>query len=59
MLDLKKKDIINEKTGIIMGSGGPSTKTLVESADITREKGPKELVHLQSLKQCHQQTQQP
>ena len=38
---LEEKDIINEKTGIIMGSGGPSTKTLVESADITREKGPK------------------
>ena len=38
---LEEKDVINEKTGIIMGSGGPSTKTLVESADITREKGPK------------------
>ena len=33
--------VINKKTGIIMGSGGPSTKTLVESADITRNKGPK------------------
>ena len=38
---LEEKDIINEKTGIIMGSGGPSTKTLVESADITRDKGPR------------------
>ena len=38
---LEENDVINEKTGIIMGSGGPSTKTLVESADITREKGPK------------------
>ena len=29
------------ETGIIMGSGGPSTKTIVEAADITRAKGPK------------------
>ena len=36
-----KKEIINEKTGLIMGSGGPSTKTLIESADIARTKGPK------------------
>ncbi|NHT74694.1 beta-ketoacyl-ACP synthase I [Rhizobiaceae bacterium CRRU44] len=27
----------NERTGIIMGSGGPSTKTLIEAADITRK----------------------
>ena len=38
---LEEKDIINEKTGLIMGSGGPSTKTLIESADIARRKGPK------------------
>ena len=38
---LEEKDIINEKTGLIMGSGGPSTKTLIESADIARTKGPK------------------
>ena len=25
----------NERTGIIMGSGGPSTRTIVEAADIT------------------------
>jgi 3-oxoacyl-[acyl-carrier-protein] synthase I len=34
-------EISNERTGIIMGSGGPSTRTLVEAADITRTKGPK------------------
>jgi hypothetical protein len=34
-------DISNERTGIIMGSGGPSTRTIVEAADTTREKGPK------------------
>jgi 3-oxoacyl-[acyl-carrier-protein] synthase I len=38
---LEEADISNERTGIIMGSGGPSTKVIVESADITREKGPK------------------
>jgi 3-oxoacyl-[acyl-carrier-protein] synthase-1 len=34
-------DISNERTGIIMGSGGPSTRTIVEAAITTKEKGPK------------------
>ena len=38
---LEEKDVSNERTGIIMGSGGPSTKNQVEAADIAREKGPK------------------
>ncbi|MCC6983932.1 MAG: beta-ketoacyl-ACP synthase I [Bauldia sp.] len=38
---LEPGEVSNERTGIIMGSGGPSTKALVESADITRTKGPK------------------
>jgi 3-oxoacyl-[acyl-carrier-protein] synthase-1 len=38
---LEEGDISNERTGIIMGSGGPSARTIVESADIAREKGPK------------------
>jgi 3-oxoacyl-[acyl-carrier-protein] synthase-1 len=38
---VEEKDVSNERTGIIMGSGGPSTRTVVESADITRTKGPK------------------
>jgi 3-oxoacyl-[acyl-carrier-protein] synthase-1 len=38
---LEEGDISNERTGIIMGSGGPSTRALVEAADITRSKGPK------------------
>ncbi len=38
---LEEKDISNERTGIIMGSGGPSARTLVDAADITRTKGPK------------------
>ncbi|WP_274423740.1 beta-ketoacyl-ACP synthase I [Chelativorans sp. YIM 93263] len=36
---LEQDDITNERTGIIMGSGGPSTRTIVEAADTTREKG--------------------
>jgi 3-oxoacyl-[acyl-carrier-protein] synthase I len=38
---LSENEISNERTGIIMGSGGPSTRTIVESADIARTKGPK------------------
>ncbi len=36
---LEESDITNEMTGIVMGSGGPSTKTVVEAANITIEKG--------------------
>ncbi len=36
---LEENDITNERTGIVMGSGGPSTRTIVEAADTTREKG--------------------
>jgi 3-oxoacyl-[acyl-carrier-protein] synthase-1 len=33
---LEDKDVANnERTGIIMGSGGPSTRTLIEAAEIT------------------------
>ena len=38
---LEENDISNERTGIIMGSGGPSARAIVEAADITRSKGPK------------------
>jgi 3-oxoacyl-[acyl-carrier-protein] synthase-1 len=38
---LEEKDVKNDRTGIIMGSGGPSTKAIVGAADVTREKGPK------------------
>jgi 3-oxoacyl-[acyl-carrier-protein] synthase I len=40
---LEESDIRNPRTGIIMGSGGPSTRTIVEAADITREKSPKRI----------------
>ena len=36
---LEQDDITNERTGIIMGSGGPSTQTVVQAADITRKNG--------------------
>ena len=36
---LESSDIINPRTGLIVGSGGASTKNLVAAADITREKG--------------------
>ncbi len=38
---LEEKDVKNDRTGLIMGSGGPSTRTVVNAADTTREKGPK------------------
>jgi 3-oxoacyl-[acyl-carrier-protein] synthase-1 len=38
---LEPHEISHEMTGIIMGSGGPSTRAIVEAADVTRSKGPK------------------
>jgi 3-oxoacyl-[acyl-carrier-protein] synthase-1 len=38
---LEPGEVSNEMTGIIMGSGGPSTRAIVEAAGITRSKGPK------------------
>ena len=40
---LTSAEISHERTGIIMGSGGPSTRTVVEAADIARTKGPKKI----------------
>lgn len=40
---LEQGDISNERTGIVMGSGGPSTRVIVEAAAIAREKGPKRI----------------
>ena len=40
---LEPDEVSNPRTGIIMGSGGPSTRAIVEAADITREKGPKRI----------------
>ncbi len=38
---LEEGEISHARTGIIMGSGGPSTRVIVEAADTTRTKGPK------------------
>ncbi|MGZ5930462.1 MAG: beta-ketoacyl-ACP synthase I [Rhizomicrobium sp.] len=42
---LTEKDISNPRTGLIVGSGGPSTKAIVAAADIARDpaKGPKRI----------------
>lgn len=36
---LVESDITNERTGIVMGSGGPSTRTIVEAAETTLKNG--------------------
>ncbi|MGA7250268.1 MAG: beta-ketoacyl-ACP synthase I [Pseudolabrys sp.] len=38
---VEEKDISNERTGIVMGSGGPSCRAIIEAADTARSKGPK------------------
>src|SRR5258707_2926478 len=38
---LEPAEVSNVRTGIIMGSGGPSARTIVEAADTASTKGPK------------------
>ena len=38
---LEPDEVSNERAGLIMGSGGPSTRAIVEAADMARSKGPK------------------
>jgi 3-oxoacyl-[acyl-carrier-protein] synthase I len=40
---LEQGDISNPRTGLIVGSGGPSTKAIVAAADIARQSGPKRI----------------
>ncbi len=40
---LEEGDVVSERTGIIMGSGGPSTRAIVRAADTTREKDPRKV----------------
>jgi 3-oxoacyl-[acyl-carrier-protein] synthase I len=40
---LEEKDLKNDRTGLVVGSGGPSTSVIVSSADVTREKGAKKV----------------
>ncbi|MGE0630470.1 MAG: beta-ketoacyl-ACP synthase I [Hyphomicrobiaceae bacterium] len=40
---LQQSEVSNERSGIIMGSGGPSTRAIVWSADTARASGPKKV----------------
>jgi 3-oxoacyl-[acyl-carrier-protein] synthase-1 len=40
---LSEKEVSNEKTGIVVGSGGPSIKNVVFAVDSTRAAGPKKM----------------
>ncbi|MFZ2450876.1 MAG: beta-ketoacyl-ACP synthase I [Methylovulum miyakonense] len=40
---LEESEVSNVRTGLVMGSGGPSTSNLVEAADILRSKGVKKV----------------
>lgn len=40
---LSETEISHERTGLIMGSGGPSVRAIIDAADITRSKGPKKV----------------
>src|ERR1700761_2341389 len=40
---LEAAEISNERTGLIVGAGGPSTSVIVAAAETTREKGPKRI----------------
>jgi 3-oxoacyl-[acyl-carrier-protein] synthase-1 len=40
---LTQADVSDERTGLVMGSGGPSTSALVAAADTARDKGPKRI----------------
>ncbi|MDP3660927.1 beta-ketoacyl-ACP synthase I [Phenylobacterium sp.] len=38
---LTETEVSNERTGLIIGAGGPSTKTIIEAAQTAKERGPK------------------
>jgi 3-oxoacyl-[acyl-carrier-protein] synthase-1 len=40
---LEANEVSHERTGLIVGAGGPSTRTIVEAAETTRTKGPKRI----------------
>ena len=40
---LENHQVSNERSGLVAGSGGPSTANLLAAFDITREKGPKRI----------------
>jgi 3-oxoacyl-[acyl-carrier-protein] synthase-1 len=38
---LEESEVSNDRTGLIVGAGGPSTRVIVEAVETTRTKGPK------------------
>jgi len=40
---LSEAEVSHERTGLIVGSGGPSTRAIVQAAETTREKGPRRI----------------
>jgi len=40
---LAESEVSHERTGLIVGAGGPSTRTIVEAAETTKTKGPKRI----------------
>ena len=40
---LSEQEISNDRTGVVAGSGGPTTGAIVQAALITKEKGPKKV----------------
>jgi 3-oxoacyl-[acyl-carrier-protein] synthase-1 len=40
---LQANEVVHERTGIVMGSGGPSTRAIVAAADTTRERDPRKI----------------
>ena len=38
---LAENEVSNDRTGIIVGSGGPSTKAIIQAAQTAKERGPK------------------
>ena len=40
---LQENEVVHERTGIVVGSGGPSTRAIVAAADTAREKDPRKI----------------
>ncbi|MEO1530597.1 MAG: beta-ketoacyl-ACP synthase I [Pseudomonadota bacterium] len=40
---LEENEVSHERTGLVMGSGGPSTRNLFDAATITKAKGPRRM----------------
>lgn len=38
---LEEAEVSNERTGLVVGSGGPSTKAIIDAAHTAKERGPK------------------